>query len=166
MAGPCAGIAAASAPAMAATAKNFLTVSSQIAGIDAAGDAGVGGAFDDGAAVGEYGDLVLAIVEAQREFVGAHLAEACEPGGEFRQIEGALALGDLDGVASAEADGRAAAVIEIDELALAARGACGIAGGDRNFTQRSGPEIGGEDFPAHVRGAACEDFDGFHCLDG
>src|SRR3569833_2817813 len=85
MAGPCGGMAAASAPAiaMAATARNFISVSSQIAGIDAAGDAGVGGAFDDGAAIGEYGDLVLAVVEAQREFVGAHLTQACEPGGQF-----------------------------------------------------------------------------------
>ena len=44
---------------------------SDIAGVDAAGDADIGGAFDDGAAVGEDGQLIGIERDAQSELVGA-----------------------------------------------------------------------------------------------
>ncbi len=40
------------------------------AGVEASGDAGVGGSLDDGAAVGEEGHFVGLEGEAQGEFIG------------------------------------------------------------------------------------------------
>src|SRR6185312_12526948 len=140
MAGPCAGIAAACAPVTAAARTgDFISVSSQIAGIDAARDAGVCCAFYDRAAVRENRDLVLAVIESQREFVRAHLAEAGEPGGKLGQIERALTFVDLHGVPSTKTHRSAAAVIQINKLASTACGAFGIPGRHGNFTQWAGP---------------------------
>ena len=44
-----------------------------IAGVKGAGHGGIPGAFDDGAAVGEDGDLEGRHAEAQEEFIAAHL---------------------------------------------------------------------------------------------
>ena len=94
-----------------------------VAGVEAAGDADILGAFDDGAAIGEQGEFVGIEEEAKGELVAADGAEGGEAFGEGGEVERAVAFVDLDGVASAEADGGATGAVEIDELAAAAGGA-------------------------------------------
>ena len=65
------------------------------------GDADIGGAFNDGAAVGEHCQLIIPAGEAEREFVGAHHAEAFEVPGKFGKIEWAAAFVNLHGVTAA-----------------------------------------------------------------
>src|ERR1700689_3095211 len=79
---------------------------SDIAGINAARDADVGGAFDDRAAIGKDGQLVGIENHAQSELVGAHKADAAELAGEIAKVDGARAFMNLDGVAAAQADRR------------------------------------------------------------
>src|SRR5256885_9402418 len=90
--------------------------------VQAAGDTLVGGAFDDGPAVGEEGDFVGGAPEFQDEIVVLYLAVGSEPGGHFCEIYGAVALVDLDGVAATERDLGAAFSGEIDKLAGPAGG--------------------------------------------
>ena len=53
------------------------------AGVEGAGEAGVGGALDEGAAVGEDGKGVGVVGEAEEEAVGADGAEGTEAGFEL-----------------------------------------------------------------------------------
>src|SRR5271169_2170267 len=62
---------------------------------------GVGGAFDDGAAVREEGRLVRFGPELQDERVVFDLAMGGEAAGDFVEVDGALALVDLHRVAAA-----------------------------------------------------------------
>src|SRR5690349_18440603 len=91
-----------------------------VAGVEAAGQADIGGSFDDGAAVGEDGQLIGPAEEAQAELVGAHLAQGKQAKPQILQVERAGALMDLDGVAAAQADRRPALAVEVGELALSA----------------------------------------------
>ena len=96
------------------------------ASVEGAGEGDVRGALDEGAAVGEEGDGVGWALEAEEEIVEADLTvggEAVAHGGE---VHGAAVLVDLDGVAAAEGDVRAALAGEVGEEALAADGAVGV----------------------------------------
>ena len=78
------------------------------AGIEGSGERDVGRALNDGAAVGEEGEGVGRTFEAEEKFVEADLpmrGEAIAHGGE---VDGAMMLVDLDGVAAAERDVRTA----------------------------------------------------------
>ena len=103
---------------------------------------GVGGSLDDGAAVSEDGDGVLAAAEAKEKIVAAEVAEVGVEGETFAEggeVDGAVVLVDLDGVASAEGDVRAAFAGEMGELALGADGAVGIGVGRCLISERSMP---------------------------
>ena len=96
------------------------------AGVEGAGEGDVGGALDEGAAVGEEGDGVGWALEAEEEIVETDLTvggEAVAHGGE---VHGTAVLVDLNGVAAAEGDVRAALAGEVSEETLAADGAVGI----------------------------------------
>ena len=63
--------------------------------------------------------------------------------GEGGEVKGAVSFVDLNGVASAEADGGAAGAVEIDELAAAAGGAVGVGGGLVELADVTGPDVDG-----------------------
>src|SRR5271163_1891408 len=80
------------------------TSRSDVAGIEAPCDADVGGALNDGAAVGENHQVVGVEGDAQREFVGANRREFSEATRQLGQIEGPVAFVNLHRVAAAQAD--------------------------------------------------------------
>ena len=102
------------------------------AGVEGAGDGDVGGAVDESAAVGEDGEGVRPAAEAEEEIVGAEgvdvgvLREAGFEGGE---VDGAMVLVYLDGVAAAEGDVGAILSGEVGEDALGTDLAVGAWGG-------------------------------------
>ena len=112
------------------------------AGVEGAGDGDVGGALDDGAAVGEEGEGVRAAAEAEEEVVGAqglNVRVGAEAGLQGGEVDGAVVLVDLDGVAAAEGDVGAVLAGEVGEDALAADLAAGAgrAGGDLGAVERA-----------------------------
>ena len=76
---------------------NFFTdhLRPHIPRIQTSGDGGVGGAFDDGAAIGEEGQLVGVVPELQHELVVLDGAVRGEAAGDFVEVNGALALVNL-----------------------------------------------------------------------
>ena len=140
------------------------------AGVEGAGEGDVGGALDEGAAVGEEGEGVGAAAEAEEEVVEAEVVDVgvgSEAGAHGGEVDGAVVLVDLDGVAAAEGDVGAAFAGEVGEDALAADGAVGVGVGGADFAMRSlCPEVEGEEGAAHEVGLAGEEFEGFGGLDG
>src|ERR1700710_1046581 len=77
------------------------------AGVEVPGEAGIRGALDDGAAVGEEGQGVGTAAETEEELVGAEVFEirvGGEAGAHGGEVDGSAVLVDLDGVATAERD--------------------------------------------------------------
>jgi hypothetical protein len=106
------------------------------------------------------------VLETEEEIVeadGAVRSEAVAHGGE---IDGAMMLVDLDGVAAAEGDVRAAFAGEMGEDALAADGACGVGGGGGDLASLVCPEVMREEGAAHEVGLMGEELEGFGGLDG
>ncbi len=145
------------------------------AGVEAAGVGGVGGALNDSASVGEDGDGVLAAAEAEEEIVAAEVMEVGVEGeavAEGGEVDGAVVLMDLYGVAAAEGDVGAAFAGEVGEDALAADGAVGIGvgGADLGLVDASGcgrgPEVEGEEGAAEEMVLVREDLEGFGDLEG
>jgi hypothetical protein len=101
------------------------------AGVEGAGEGDICGALNETAAVGKEGKGVEAALEAEEQVIEADFlniavgGEAVAHGGE---VYGAVVLVDLDGVAAAEGDMRAADAGEVREDALAADGAGGVGG--------------------------------------
>ncbi len=141
------------------------------ASVEGAGEAGVGGALDEGAAVGEDGEGVGRVGEAEEEAVGADVAEGLEAGLQGGEVDGVVVLVDLDGVAAAEGDVRALLAGEMAEEALAtdfavgARGGGGDLGAGEGVVGRCGPEVEGEQGAAHEMGLAGEELEGFGDLE-
>ena len=98
------------------------------AGVEGAGEGDVGGALDKTAAVGEEGEGVGWAVEAEEEVVEADGTVGLEPVAHGGEVDWAVVLVDLDGVAAAEGDVGAADAGEVREDALAADGAGGVGG--------------------------------------
>ena len=103
--------------------------------IKGAGNGDVSGAVDDGAAVGEESEGVRAAAETEKEVVGAEVFDVGvggEAGAHGGEVDGAVVLVDLDGVAAAERDVGAVLAGEVSEDAQAADLATGAgrAGGD------------------------------------
>ncbi len=120
-----------------------LISTSNIAVVQGAGLAFGLDAADDGAGVGEDGELdAVAGVEPHKELVGLNRAEAGELRAEGSQGERAGRGGvDLECSAAAEAGGGAgAAAREKIELTLAAAGAVGAGGGCVEFAEVDGAE--------------------------
>ena len=145
------------------------------AGVEAAGESDVRGAVDEGAAVGEEGDGVGAAAEAEQEGVRADVGEVGD-GGELvlhgGEVDGAMVLVDLDGVAAAEGDvgaegsGEVGEVAEVADLAAGARGG----GGDFSVIEAGGcgglPKFEAKKGSAQEVVLAGEDFEGFGDLQG
>ena len=74
------------------------------AGIEGAGQSDVGGALDETAAVGEEGEGVWAAAELEQQPILSDVAVRAEPFGGGGEVDGAVMLVDLDGVAAAEGD--------------------------------------------------------------
>ena len=91
------------------------------------------------------------------------VGEAVAHGGE---VDGAVVLVDLDGVAAAEGDVGAAFAGEVGEDALAADGAVGVGGAGVDLAALVGPEVEGEEGAADEVGLVGEEFEGFGDLDG
>ena len=132
-------------------------------GVEGTGKSDVGGALDEGAAVGEEGEGVGWALEAEEEVVeadGAVGSEAVAHGGE---VDGTVVLVDLYGVAAAEGDVRAADAGQVSELAVGADGAVGIGGAGIDFAAvyiaiASGcPKIEAEKSAAHEVGLLGEE---------
>ena len=93
-----------------------------VAGVEGAGDGGVGGAFEDGAAVGENGHFIGRDAEAQEEVVVAHVRNgAREALLQGVEIEGAIVLVNLHGIATTHGDVRLGVALEIREVAFRRR---------------------------------------------
>src|SRR5580700_3718798 len=92
------------------------TLCAYIPRIEAARQPDIRGALDDGPAVRKYGHLIRPSKKPQREFVSAHLAQRQQRCLEPVQVERPCALVNLHGVASAQADGRAAAALQIRKI--------------------------------------------------
>lgn len=105
-------------------------------------------------------------LEAEEEIVGADVAVGCEAGVHGFEVDGAVMLVDLDGVAAAEGDLRAVFAGEVDEDALAADGTVGARGGGVDLGTGVEPEVVGEEGAAHEVRLASEEFEGFGDLDG
>src|SRR5512138_3962640 len=101
------------------------TLSTYETRVEAARDCGIGGALNDGAAVGEEGDFVGLVPELEHEFVVAHGAVDLQPGAELGEIDGPLAFVDLDRVAAAERDMRTAFTRQVHEVTPGAGAAIG-----------------------------------------
>jgi hypothetical protein len=108
------------------------------AGIQAAGLGDVGGSLDQGAAVGENGDDVIAALESKQKVVEADLAVGLESCFHFREINWPVVFMNLDGIAAAKRDVRAAFAAQMSKIALLA-----------DFTVGARP--GGCDFGSLVR---------------
>ncbi len=105
-------------------------------------------------------------LEAKEQIVGADGSvggEALAHGGE---VDGAVVLVDLDGVAAAEGDVGAAFSGEVGEDALAADGAVGVWLAGVDLALLVGPEVEGEEGAAHELRLAGEELEGFGGLDG
>jgi hypothetical protein len=136
------------------------------AGVEGAGEGDVSRALDEAAAVGEEGEGVGWVLEAQEEIVetdGAVRGETSAHGGE---VDGTVVLVDLDGVAAAEGDMRAAFSGQVREDSLAADGACGIGGGGVDLASLVRPKIVREEGAAHEVGLVGEELEGFGGLEG
>ncbi len=94
---------------------------------------------------------------------GAVREETVAHGGE---VDWAVVLVNLDGVAAAERDVRAALSCEVGEDALAANGAVWVGGAGVDLAALVGPEIVGEEGSAHEVRLVGEEFEGFGGLDG
>jgi len=95
------------------------------AGIERAGEPGIRSSLHQRAAIREDGEGVLAALEAQQQSISPDLsqrAEACRQRGE---IDGAIVLVDLHGVAAAEGDVGAGIAGERTKITLAADLAAG-----------------------------------------
>ena len=112
------------------------------AGVEGASQGDIGGALNEGAAVWEESEGVRATFEAEKKFVEAEIVdvgvghEAVAHGAE---VDGAVVLVDLDGVAAAEGDVGAAFSCEMGEDAVAADGAVGVGFGGGDLAAIVGP---------------------------
>ncbi len=106
------------------------------------------------------------VLEAEEEVViadGTVGEETVAHGGE---VDGAVVLVDLDGVAAAEGDVGAAFAGQMGEDALAADGAGGVRGAGVDLASLIAPEVEGEEGAAHEVGLVGEELEGFGGLDG
>src|SRR5579862_2785028 len=118
---------------------------SDVARVYAAGDAGVGGALYNCAAIGEHRQFIRIQRGAQSEFVDANGCQRAQPRRQLRKIHGPRTLMNLHGVAPAQADGGAMPSFEMGELTMGATRAIGIARRWRGLTDLPGPDVqGGE----------------------
>ena len=115
-----------------------------IPGIKAAGDGGIGCAFDDGAAIGEEGEFVGIAPELQDKVVVFDLSMRLEAARHFGEVHGALALVNLDGVASTQRNLRAMRSGEVRELAFNTCLAIGTRMRSSNFGVIVGPDVKGK----------------------
>ena len=136
------------------------------AGVEGAGEAGVGGALDEGAAVGEDGEGVGGVGEAEEEAVGSYVPRGLRRDSSSVEVEGVVVLVDLHGVAAAEGDVRALVSGEVAEDALVADFAVCAGGGGVDFGAGGWPEVEGEQGAAHEVGLVGEVLEGFGDLEG
>ena len=122
------------------------------AGVQGAGEGDVGGALNDGAAVGEEGKGVGGTLEAEEEVVETDVAVRAEAVAHGGEVHGTMVLMDLDGVAAAEGDVGAALACEVGELPVGADRAVGVGGGGVDLATVVGPEVEGEEGAAHEVG--------------
>jgi hypothetical protein len=116
-----------------------------VARVEGAGDGGVFGAFEDGAAIGEDGHFIGGNAEAQEKIIVAEVADGGgEPGAQRSEIEHTAALVDLHRVAAAHGDVGLGAALEIRKFAADASAALGIAREEQRL-QVAGPDIAGEE---------------------
>src|SRR5271169_150596 len=114
---------------------------SHIPRVQTSGNSCVRGAFDDGAAVGEQCHFIRLVPELQHELGVLDLPVRSEATGDFREVDGALALVDLHRVAAAQGNMRAAFSGEVDEVVLLAGAAVCARSRGRNLCVLVGPYI-------------------------
>ena len=136
------------------------------AGVEGTGEGYIGSALNKGAAVGEKGNGVGRPLEAEEEIVEADSAVGGEAISHGVEVDGAMMLVDLDGVAATEGDVRAAFSGEMGEDAVTANSA----GRDRlsgvYFAAGICPEVEGQKGSADKVRLAGEELEGLGDLDG
>ena len=109
------------------------------AGVEGTGEGYIGRSLNEGSTIGKEGDGVGRALEAEQDLVESDVAvgeEAVAHGGE---VDGAVMLVDLDGVAAAEGDVGTAFSGEVGEDALATDGAGWVRRGGVYFAAGAGP---------------------------
>ena len=110
-------------------------------GVEAAGNGGIGGAFDDGAAVGEEGHLVGGVPEFQDEVIVADRAVGLKAEAHLCEVDRALALMDLHGIPAAQRDVRTSLPGKMNEISFAASATPKAWLGSGYFGMLVGPDI-------------------------
>ena len=104
--------------------------------------------------------------EAEKEIVEADGAVRLEAVAHGGKVDGAVVLVDLDGVATAERDVRAAFAREVGEDALATDWAVRVWGAGVDLAALVGPKVVAEESAAHQVRLVGEELEGFGGLDG
>ena len=136
------------------------------AGVEGAGESDIGGSLDQTTAVRKEGEGVGWATEAKEEVVETDSsvgAEAVAHGGE---VDGAVVLVDLDGVAAAESDVRTTLSPEVREQAQGADRAGGVGSAGIDLATLVCPEVVREQGAAHQVRLVGQEFEGFAGLDG
>lgn len=108
-------------------------------------------------------------MEAEEELVEAEVVDVCvrrESIAHGSEVDWAMVLVNLNRVAAAEGDVRAAFAGEVGEEALSADGAGGVGFGGVDLSALVGPEVVGEEGAAHEVGLVGEEFESLGGLDG
>ncbi len=105
-------------------------------------------------------------VETEEEVVEADGPVGLEAVAHGGEVDGAVMLVDLDGVAAAEGDVGAPFPGEVGEDSLAADFAGGVWGGGVDLAALVGPEVVAQEGTAHQVGLMGEVLEGFGGLDG
>ena len=99
------------------------------------------------------GHLIRRAEEAQAELIGADLAERLERGLQAAEIDRPGLLVDLDGIAPAETDGRAALGIQVDEFARGASRTPRVGGRLLDLAEAAVPDVQSRDAQRKVDAA-------------
>ena len=132
-------------------------LASKEACIERACEADVGGALDEGAAIGEDREGIGRVFKTEQQAIRADLAERCETFAEGDEVQGTVVFVDLDGVTAAEGDVGALLARERAEDSPAADLAVETRLDGRNLRTVACPEIEGEQRPSHEMGLMGEE---------
>ena len=115
------------------------------ASVKGTGEGYVGCALNEGAAIGEESDGVGGPLETEEKVVEADFAMDCKAIAHGGEVDRAVVFVNLDGVAAAEGDVRAAFAGKVGEDALAADLAGGVRSAGVDLAPLVGPEVVGEE---------------------
>src|SRR5258706_16466327 len=128
----------------AQTEPRLADLATDVAGVETAGDRGIGGAFDDGAAVGKQRHLIGIAPKLQDKLIVSDIAERGQTGGDFGEVDGGLAFVNLHRISAAEGDVGSALSLQVYEFAFSAGATLGTGDGGRDFGAFVAPDVPGK----------------------